>query len=110
MKRNPRNRNETKRNDIVLPFVAVPSRSRLRAGRGRRSPRACLEDERTRNRSSVETSRALLTGDFSGVFAKREKMPKIYEIRGFSNFAGNAPKLSKITGKLPENLDWGGPV
>ena len=60
--------------------------------------------------TKVEMSRALLTGYFSDVFAKRENLPKIYEIRRFSNFAGNAPKLSKITGKLPENLDWGGPV
>ena len=55
-------------------------------------------------------SRGLWTGGVLSVFAKCEKLPKIYEIRGFSNLAGNAPILSKLIGNLPENLDWASPV
>ena len=34
----------------------------------------------------IETSRALWREGFQRVFAKCEKLPKIYEIRGFSDF------------------------
>ena len=44
---------------------------------------------------------------FPGVFVRRRKIQKKYEIYGFRISAGNAPKMSKITGKLPETSDWG---
>ena len=52
-------------------------------------------------------AKGLVKGGFPGVFAKCRKLPKICEICGFAIFAGNAPKISKITGKLPETSDWG---
>ena len=65
---------------------------------------------RTGYAGRFEMSWGLWTGGFLVVSANCETFPKIYEIRGFLNFAGNAPKLSKITGQLPENLNWDSPV
>jgi len=55
-------------------------------------------------------SQGLWREGFPCTFAKCEALPTMYKICGFSNFAGNAPKLPNITGKLPENLDWASPV
>ena len=68
------------------------------ARRGRVPPQ--VEGLRSERTSSIGMSWGLWTGGFPGASANCETLPKMYNICGFSNFAGNARKLSNITGKF----------